>query len=202
MRIENKNISNDKNLNKKESEEKAEMQYENEEVKKNATSQNEALNKSGDNELKEAEITAETLIKERNEINDKYIRLAAEFSNYRRRTENEKSDIYSYANEKIISDLLNVLDNFDRALASVETENPNPLLDGVKLIFKQFSEVLESYGLAEIKSNQCEFDPNFHHAVMRECVEGVDSNRIIQVLQKGYSLNGKVVRPSMVKVAE
>lgn len=170
-----------------------------EEEKNDNLGQQESENNS---DQAEEQVSYEALLNEKNELNDKYMRLAAEYSNYKRRTDNEKKEIYSYANEKIVSELLNVLDNFERAIDSMPTGNMDSLSDGVNMIFKQFMEVLENNGLSEIKSEQCQFDPNFHHAVLTESVDGMESNAIIQVLQKGYALNGKVVRPSMVKVAE
>ncbi|MFA5527745.1 MAG: nucleotide exchange factor GrpE [Peptostreptococcales bacterium] len=173
-----------------------------EENKNMDTSQQETWNTEANQGKAEDIIDCEALLQEKNELHDKYMRLAAEYSNYKRRTDNEKKDIYSYANEKIISELLNVLDNFERAIDSMPSGNMESISDGVNMIFKQFMGVLESNGLSEINSEQCQFDPNFHHAVLTECAEGIESNTIIQVLQKGYALNGKVVRPSMVKVAE
>lgn len=134
------------------------------------------------------------------ESNDeRYIRLMADFQNYKRRTEKEKSDIYAYANEKIVSELLDVIDNFERALD--HGENDENFVTGMTNIFKMFRAVLEKCGLEEIESLGIEFDPNFHNAVMTEDNDEVESGHISSVLQKGYKLNGKVIRPSMVKVA-
>lgn len=141
------------------------------------------------------------LLKERNEINEKYLRLAADFQNYKRRVENDKKEIFSYANETLVTELLNVLDNFERAIGS-DKSNENTLIEGVQMIHKQLLEILSKYNLEEIKTENCEFDPNFHHAVMKESVDYTVSNMIIEVFQKGYTLNGKVIRPSMVKVSE
>lgn len=133
------------------------------------------------------------------EINTKYMRLMADFQNYKRRTEKEKSDIYAYANEKIVSELLDVIDNFERALAHAEGDEG--FVQGMNNIFKIFKGVLEKSGLEEIEALGVEFDPNFHNAVMTEDSSEYESGFVTQVLQKGYKLNGKVIRPSMVKVA-
>lgn len=153
-------------------------------------------------ENNEQQDSQEKLENENNELNEKYMRLAADFQNFKRRTENEKKELFSYANEKIMTDLLCVMDNFERAIGSIDDSKDQNLSDGVRMIFKQFCEVLENFGLKEIETKDLEFDPNYHHAVMKESVEGKDSNIITETLQKGYTLNEKVIRPSMVKVAE
>ncbi len=143
----------------------------------------------------------ETLLRERNELNEKYLRLAADFQNYKRRMENEKKEIFSYANETIITELLSVLDNFERAMDS-DKSSEKTLMEGVQMIYNELRDILFKYGLKEINTENSEFDPNFHHAVMKESVDYTVSNMIIEVFQKGYTFNGKVIRPSMVKVSE
>ena len=141
----------------------------------------------------------EKLRKELGELNDKYLRVVAEYQNFRRRTEKEKQDIYAFGNEKIVSDMLNVIDNFERALVT-ETADEG-FKEGMRLIFKQFQDLLAKNGVKEIEALGQEFDPNFHNAVMTEDSTEYDSGCVTQVLQKGYTLNDRVVRPSMVKVA-
>lgn len=137
---------------------------------------------------------------EEEELNTRYLRLAADFQNYKRRVEKEKGDIYAYANEKIVVELLDVIDNFERALEhSNESES---FAEGMNMIFKQFKGVLEKSGVEEINALGEDFDPNFHHAVLTENSAEYESGKITQVLQKGYLLNKKVIRPAMVKVAE
>ena len=128
----------------------------------------------------------------------KYLRLLAEFQNYKKRTKKEKTDLYSYANEKIMTELLEVLDNFERAL---EQEAGDGFKEGMELIFTQLTNVLTKAGLAEITALGEDFDPNVHNAVMAEETEEYESGKVSGVMQKGYTLNGKVIRPSMVKVA-
>ena len=132
-------------------------------------------------------------------LNMKYMRLMADFQNFKRRTEKEKSDIYAFANEKIVSELLNVIDNFERALAL--GQEGDSFVEGMNLIFKQLQGVLEKAGVKEIEALGQEFDPNFHNAVMMEDTDEFESGKVSCVLQKGYTLNNKVIRPSMVKVA-
>ncbi|MBQ3281190.1 MAG: nucleotide exchange factor GrpE [Eubacterium sp.] len=131
---------------------------------------------------------------------EKYTRLMADFQNYRKRTEKEKADVYSFANEKIMTDLLQVIDNFERALGS-ECQD-QPYADGMQMIFKQLTDILKGAGLEEIEATGHDFDPNFHHAVLTDSNPDFDSGKVTEVLQKGYKLNGKVIRPAMVKVNE
>ncbi len=135
---------------------------------------------------------------EEEDQNTKYLRLMADFQNFKRRVEKEKTDIYSYANEKLVTELLAVLDNFERALEHGDEEES--FLQGMNNIFKMLKGVLEKSGLEEIEALGCEFDPNFHNAVMTEDSDEYESNHVSCVLQKGYKLNGKVIRPAMVKV--
>ena len=128
----------------------------------------------------------------------KYLRLMADFQNYKKRVEKEKKDLYSYANEKLVTELLAVLDNFERALA--HEDSGDGFKEGMEMIFKQLGNVLEKSGLAEIPALGEEFDPNVHNAVMTEETDEYESGKVSGVMQKGYTLNGKVIRPSMVKV--
>lgn len=128
----------------------------------------------------------------------KYMRLMADFQNHKKRTEKEKSDIYAYANEKLITELLTVLDNFERALAHECADES--YVEGMNMIFKQFAGVLEKAGLEEIKALGEDFDPNYHNAVMMEDNDAYESGKVTNVMQKGYMLNKKVIRPSMVTV--
>ena len=132
-------------------------------------------------------------------LNMKYLRLMADFQNFKRRTEKEKNDIYAFANEKLVVELLNVIDNFERALAL--GQEGDSFVEGMNLIFKQLQGVLEKAGVKEIEALGQEFDPNFHNAVMMEDTDEFESGKVSCVLQKGYTLNNKVIRPSMVKVA-
>lgn len=131
-------------------------------------------------------------------LNAKYLRLMADFQNYKRRAEKEKSEIFAYANEKLTVQLLDVIDNFERALQH-ETADAG-YVEGMNMIFKQLTDVLKKAGLEEIKALGEDFDPNFHNAVMMEDNAEYESGKVTEVMQKGYLLNNKVIRPSMVKV--
>lgn len=140
--------------------------------------------------------------KEDEDLNTKYMRLMADFQNFKRRTEKQKSDIYAYANEGITQKLIEVVDSFERALAvELETEHEKAFKDGMELVLKSLLDAMTSIGVAEIEAYDKAFDPNIHSAVMMQDSDEVASGNVCEVLQKGYTLNGKVVRPSMVKVA-
>ncbi len=140
------------------------------------------------------------------DLNIRYMRLMADFQNYKKRAEKQRSEIHAYANEKIVVKLIDVLDNFERALQnSEESDDKDNGADGFKegmmLIFKQLKDALTEAGVTEIEAENVVFDPNYHNAVMMEDTDKVQSGNVSEVLQKGYMLNGKVIRPSMVKVA-
>ena len=130
---------------------------------------------------------------------ERYMRLMAEFQNFKRRAAREKSDIHAFANERIVGDLLPVLDNFERAL-DTETEDLEAYAKGMQLIFEQLKTALDKAGLKEIEALGLDFDPNVHNAVMTDNTEEYENDKISKVLQKGYKLNDKVIRPSMVAV--
>jgi len=151
----------------------------------------------------EAEKEVQRLTQELAAKNDAFLRLTAEYQNYRRRVEKEKQELIKFGNEKLVVDLLKVLDNFDRALSAVDydcEENKN-LISGIEMIRKSLNDLLNDYGVQSIEAVGQIFDPVLHHAVMTEAAEGVAPETILDEFQKGYTLNQKVIRPSMVKVA-
>ena len=166
-----------------------------------AAEEAEAAEESGAEETAEAgeDKAAEEEKKAEEQESERYMRLMAEFQNFKRRAAREKSDIHAYANEKIIGELLPVLDNFERAL-DTKSEDVEGYAKGMELIFTQLRTALEHAGLAEIPAMGEEFDPNVHNAVMTEDSEEIEDNHISKVRQKGYKLNDKVIRPSMVAV--
>lgn len=133
-------------------------------------------------------------------IKDSYLRLQADFTNYRNRQEKEKQDIHKYASEKLITKLLTVVDNLDRALN--EEKEKDAFTEGIELVREDLLNILKQEGLEEIESDGVLFDANKHHAVFMEESDKVESGHIIETFQKGYTLNGKVIRPSMVKVSQ
>ena len=131
------------------------------------------------------------------EADDKYLRLAAEYDNFRRRSQKERESVYSDAYSDAINALLPVLDNLGRA---VGCEDPKALSEGLTLILKSFDEGLQKLGVEEIKAQGETFDPD-HNAVMHEDNEEYGENEVVEVLQKGYTRGDKVIRYAVVKVA-
>lgn len=142
----------------------------------------------------------EELEKQVEEKEDKYKRLQAEYSNYIRRTQEEKQTIGIFANEKIITELIPVIDSMERAMDAC-SDREDSMYKGIELVHKQLIDCLQKFELEEINALNEDFDPNLHLAVMQESVDGVEPNKVVMVLQKGYKLNTKVIRPTMVKVS-
>ncbi|MCX7780707.1 MAG: nucleotide exchange factor GrpE [Negativicutes bacterium] len=132
------------------------------------------------------------------ELSDRHKRLQADFDNFRRRSRQEKEELSLIVSQGIVLQFLPVLDNFERALAS--TAQDEGLRTGVEMIYRQFAQVLEKLGVEPIQAIGVEFDPKLHEAVMSVEDAGQNDGVIIEELQKGYSMHGKVIRPSMVKV--
>ena len=134
---------------------------------------------------------------------DKYLRLAAEFDNYKRRSQRDQSDAIKFANEKLIKDLLPTLDNLERAIQSAEEQHTTgALLEGIALTHKQFLETLTKLGLHQISSLGEQFDPSKHQAVAQVESETAPPNSVIEEYQKGYFLHERIIRPAMVTVAK
>lgn len=129
------------------------------------------------------------------------LRTAAEFDNFKRRTEKERLAAGEYVKAQTLKGFLSVLDNIDRAQAAGDGQSPEEYAKGVGMILKQFSEAMQKAGLTEIEAEGQVFDPNLHEAVMHVEDEEAGENTVIQVLQKGYKVGETVVRPAMVKVA-
>ena len=135
------------------------------------------------------------------EAKDQYLRVLAEYDNFRKRSVKEKEGIYTDAYVDALTQLLPVLDNMDRAAAYGAEDPESPMAKGVELTRKSFVEALAKMGVAEIEALGCPFDPNLHNAVMHEENEEVGENTITEVFMKGYIKGDKVLRHSMVKVA-
>ena len=136
------------------------------------------------------------------ELTDQYRRTLAEFDNYRKRTEKEKTAMFEVGAKNIIEKLLPVIDSFERGLATVSDEQKaEPFVEGMDKIYKQLVKQLEDAGVKEIEAMDKEFNPNLHNAVMHVEDENVGENIIVEVFQKGYTYRDSVVRHSMVKVA-
>ena len=137
------------------------------------------------------------------ELEDKNLRISAEMINTLRRKDEDNARVMKYANESLIEDILNVVDNFDRALnQNSNSEDVVNYQKGMKMIYDNLISILKKYEVKEIEALDKEFDPTYHQAVMTEKVEGKESNIVIEVLRKGYIYKDKVIRPVMVKVSE
>jgi len=133
------------------------------------------------------------------EYKDRYMRTLADFENFRKRSEREKTEFYKYALAGLLRDLLPVLDNFDRALD--HAGDGDDFHRGVLLIYKQLYDILTKHGLKPIEQSGVAFDPKIHEAVVSEEDPSVPSHTVIAILQKGYFLHDRLLRPAMVKVA-
>lgn len=143
----------------------------------------------------------EDLEKKLYDMTEQVKRSQADFVNYKKRTEKEKMTISTYALENIMTDLLQVLDNFDRAMDSME-DKESEFYKGIELIDKQLFSVMEKYGIEEIDAEGNDFDPNMHHAVLQEEKENTEPGKVIDVMQKGFKLKDRVLRAAMVKVSK
>lgn len=155
---------------------------------------------TADKVVAEATVSIEKLA----EMQDKYIRLSAEFDNYRKRTLREKIDLSKYAAEEILLKLVPILDDFERALLHMDsTDDCEAIKDGIILIYSKFSEFLKQSGVKEIESLNNNFDVDLHDAVAKVPVEDVDmKGKVVDVIQKGYYFQDKVLRHSKVVVGE
>nr|WP_281279849.1 nucleotide exchange factor GrpE [Cohnella pontilimi] len=136
------------------------------------------------------------------ENHSRFLRAQADFDNYRRRTQKEKEELAQYASLKLVDQLLPVLDNFERALQSGgEAAESHSFSKGVDMIFRQFYQVLENEGLKKIEAVGQPFDPELHQAIMQVESEEHESGTVVEVVQNGYWMKDKVLRPAMVKVS-
>lgn len=143
--------------------------------------------------------TPSALRVENEELRDRYMRTLADYENYRKRADREKQDFFKYAMAGVLKDLLPVLDNFDRALE--HAEEGDDFHKGVALIYKQFFDVLQRHGVRVIDEGGVHFDPNIHEAVVTEENPDLPSHTVTAILQKGYFLHDRLLRPALVKVA-
>ena len=142
--------------------------------------------------------------KEEIDFKAKYYYIAAEMDNYRKRMEREKENLIKFGNERVLSDLIQVIDNFGRIIESLKPDQDpkiKNIVTGVDMVQKQFEDTLTKHGLTPVESVGKEFDPNFHEAVAQEYAEGVKPNHVIKEFQKGYTLNGRLLRAAKVVVA-
>lgn len=134
---------------------------------------------------------------------DRLLRATAEFDNYKKRSERELGDFRKFANESLIKELLPVMDNLERAIESSAGEAAAAsIVEGVDMTLKEIYKVLEKFNLKSLESEGKPFDPNFHQAVMQEETDEMPDNTVLKVMQKGYILHDRLIRPAMVVVAK
>ena len=176
---------------------------ENEDMEEKDTLSEETIEDSNSEEVEEEKNPVELLEEKLEKEENKYLKLYAEFENYKRRAREEAERNNKYKNQSLATDLLSVLDNLERALQETgDSESFESLHKGVEMVYKDFLNKLEANGITQIQSLDEPFDPNFHQAVMSESKDGVEAGIVIEELQKGYLLKDRVIRPSMVKVSE
>jgi molecular chaperone GrpE len=134
---------------------------------------------------------------------DRFMRLSAEFDNYRKRKQREIDEFRKFANETVFKQFLSVVDNLERAMASAETNKDlDSLLEGVKLTHKEILKVFQNFNVKPVNAENRSFDPNFHQAVTQKETNEVPENTVTDVLQTGYLLHDRLIRPAMVVVSK
>ncbi len=156
--------------------------------------------KKKEHELKHQKKENEELKKELSELKDKYLRALAEMDNQRKRLEREKNDFYQFALGDILKDVLSVLDNFERALQSRDQTDGKSFEEGVELIHKLLLDLIRKRGVTLVEAEGIKFDPAIHQAILTEESDEVKEPEIGEVLQKGYKINARLLRPALVKV--
>jgi len=141
--------------------------------------------------------------KEYKELYDKYVRLHAEFENFKRRMTKDKQEAIKFANQELIRQILPFVDNLERSLQHAdESKNIDALKEGIEMTIKDFLKTLEKSGLEAIPAEGEPFDPNVHEAIMQEERNDMEPNTVVQELQRGYKLHGRVIRPATVTVSK
>ena len=144
----------------------------------------------------------EILTAELKAMNDKYLRLYAEFENYKKKVQKDKEELVKYANEKLIFELLPVLDSLEMAIEHARDEKNGGIVQGVDNTLKEFLRTLNKFGLTSIEAMGKPFDPSVHHAMSVVEREDVEENRVVEVFRKGYMLKDKVIRAPLVGVSK
>ena len=172
----------------------------------NEESENETVEETVENKEEKEATIEEQLVALEEEVNTwktDYYKVFADMENLKKRLQNEHANAMKFMMQSFIEELLPVVDNFERSLA---VENPSDeiknFLKGYEMIYNQLMQVLKSQGVEVIKTEGEEFDPNFHQALMQESREGVESGMVLEVLQKGYMIKDRILRPALVKVSE
>ena len=152
------------------------------------------------NEVDELEAQLEEALAQAAEYKDGWQRSVADFQNYKRRTDLEKTETYRMAVGSVIKQYLQIVDDLERALE--KKPEGMPWVDGIELIYRKLKTILENEGVKRIEAEGQPFDPNFHEAITQEPVEGVESGTVVSVVTQGYMLGERVIRPAVVRVAQ
>lgn len=173
------------------------------EEKKISDKKKSALTKKELLEILESQaVKLEELTEEKNDVKDKYLRNLAEMDNFRKRVKKEKEDYQKYILGDFLSNLLEVYDNFERALKTAEAaKGDTSILSGIEMIFKQLNTLLQKSNVKEIEALNKTFNPNFHQALSKVEQEDVDEPTVIEVYQKGFMYHDKLLRPTLAKVS-
>ncbi len=153
-------------------------------------------------EKNELEEKIDILIKEKEALQDKLMRLAAEFDNYKKRAEREKRDLIKYSNEDLVTTLLPVIDDFERFIKASQENGENSLQEGVELVYKNLIKILQEQGVKKMETIGHDFDPEEHEALMTAKVKDVESNKVVEEHLSGYFYKDKVIRHAKVVVSE
>jgi molecular chaperone GrpE len=146
--------------------------------------------------------STEQLQKERDDLYDRLLRKTAEFDNYRKRIERERKDFTEWAAADVLSDLLAVMDDFDRALAAPAPPEAEPFKAGLEIIRRALTDLVKKRGVTPVETVGADFDPHLHQAVAYEAVEGAREGEVVEELRRGYTLGERLLRPALVKVAK
>jgi molecular chaperone GrpE len=169
---------------------------------KNRKAKKENDNKKLHEKLKKQEEILKKVVNERDETKDKYLRVLAEMDNFRKRIRKEKDEYFKFALSEFLFALLPIIDNLERALSSKSSANSGKsLISGVEMIWKQMIDLLKKYQVKEIEALEKPFNPNFHQALSKEEREGIQEPVVVEIYQKGYTYQDKLLRPSLTKVA-
>lgn len=182
------------------------MNVENEEKKvEEAMASNEDGAEAADTNLTEEVSELDSLKNELEEMKKKHLYLAAEFENSKRRLQREKENLAKFGTEKVLSDILPVIDNLERTMNAIQSDDDSKIKNiftGVKMVHGQFLTNLSNHGLEQIESLGQEFDPNLHEAMGQEDSEEHESNTVINIFENGYKLNGRLIRAAKVIVSK
>jgi molecular chaperone GrpE len=145
---------------------------------------------------------ADAIQKERDDLYDRLLRKTAEFDNFRKRVERDRKDMIEWAAADVISDVLSIVDDFDRALAAEAPPEAQAYKSGLELIQRQLADLLKKRGVTPVDALGADFDPHLHQAVAYEEVAGAREGEVVGVMAKGYKLGDRLLRPALVKVAK